>query len=338
MSDNKFCEKCGNRIQEEEKFCSRCGASTVSKEKPIASEIDDKKQSNNRLKVVVLSFVITIVAIIAVAAFLLLQQQQTNNVDEASVVEEPVVADEDQENSEVPAESEVDEESEISEEKGDDEVEPIVEENLADEYILPDSDSKIYTADELLALSVEDLRIARNEIYARHGVIFESDDLATHFNNTSWYEPSGVLAAEFDDSILNSYELQNIENILGAEFEPVDFIGQTMKYIEVDYGRSMFDIEVNHQSGKIQVYYSDSYTINSNDYTYANYGEGYATSKDTCVITFRNADVYGDGDVTLTLRWSSEYGFVVEEREGVFATNTDDYDSEPGKTYTINAG
>lgn len=34
------------------------------------------------------------------------------------------------------------------------------------------------------------LRIMRNEIYARHGYIFESDDLTRHFSKKGWYHPA----------------------------------------------------------------------------------------------------------------------------------------------------
>ena len=43
-------------------------------------------------------------------------------------------------------------------------------------------------------LSKADLRLARNEILARHGRIFNSDDLKTYFEGKSWY--SGTVAPE----------------------------------------------------------------------------------------------------------------------------------------------
>ncbi len=86
-------------------------------------------------------------------------------------------------------------------------------------YILPYSNSKYYTASELSGLSKSQLRLARNEIYARHGRKFTDSDLQAYFNSCSWY--SGTIdAATFDanvSSYLNSYELTNLKLIVELE-------------------------------------------------------------------------------------------------------------------------
>ena len=51
------------------------------------------------------------------------------------------------------------------------------------EYVLPDSDSRYYSREELEALSDWELYVGHNEIYARHGKGFLQDDLAEHFSN-----------------------------------------------------------------------------------------------------------------------------------------------------------
>ena len=85
-----------------------------------------------------------------------------------------------------------------------------------DNYILPYSDSIYYNTDELMTLSKEDLRLARNEIYARHGRKFETEDLNTYFSAQPWYY--GYLSAdEFDDSVLNEFEKANIDTIKALE-------------------------------------------------------------------------------------------------------------------------
>ncbi|MCD7760464.1 MAG: SH3 domain-containing protein, partial [Clostridiales bacterium] len=86
-------------------------------------------------------------------------------------------------------------------------------------YILPYSNSKYYTASELSGLSKSQLRLARNEIYARHGRKFTDSDLQSYFNSCSWY--SGTIdAATFDANIssyLNSYEIANLSLIVELE-------------------------------------------------------------------------------------------------------------------------
>ena len=56
--------------------------------------------------------------------------------------------------------------------------------------IFPDSDRRYLTYDEASRLSRGQLRIARNEIFARRGRFFDSDDLKAHFSRFAWYRPS----------------------------------------------------------------------------------------------------------------------------------------------------
>lgn len=86
-------------------------------------------------------------------------------------------------------------------------------------YLLPESDSRYYTEAELGALSSDELRLARNEIFARHGRMYESEDLREYFYAQPWYEPL-YTAEEFDpymEEILNQYEKANVETIKELE-------------------------------------------------------------------------------------------------------------------------
>jgi hypothetical protein len=66
---------------------------------------------------------------------------------------------------------------------------------------------------ESLAPSKHDKKIMRNEIYARHGYIFQTEDMRNYFNNQSWYTP------RYSDvsSMLTAIEKYNIELIKYAE-------------------------------------------------------------------------------------------------------------------------
>ncbi|MCR4806626.1 MAG: YARHG domain-containing protein [Lachnospiraceae bacterium] len=81
-----------------------------------------------------------------------------------------------------------------------------------DGMIIPDSDRRKLTDDDLKKLDIGELRLARNEIYARHGRMFKAEDLQTHFGAMDWYMPS-VEADDFDERILNEYEKYNLELI-----------------------------------------------------------------------------------------------------------------------------
>lgn len=89
-----------------------------------------------------------------------------------------------------------------------------------DDYILPEAQTHVYTQEELSGLSKEELRIARNEIYARHGREFKSEELKTHFTKKAWYQP-GVAADSFDDAVLNEAERKNLKAIQAAEEQAV---------------------------------------------------------------------------------------------------------------------
>ena len=78
----------------------------------------------------------------------------------------------------------------------------------ADGYIIPDSSTRLLTEADLAGLTTEELRIARNEIYARHGRIFRDQQLQAYFESQSWYHGT-IPADEFSGSLLSSIEMAN---------------------------------------------------------------------------------------------------------------------------------
>ncbi len=100
--------------------------------------------------------------------------------------------------------------------------EPVEEQVDESEYILPNSDTVKYAREELEELSLEDLRYARNELFARYGVYFGAEDLNKYFRSKSWYTPKMSLD-EFNDKIdLNKVELANLNLILEIEEEKAE--------------------------------------------------------------------------------------------------------------------
>lgn len=84
-----------------------------------------------------------------------------------------------------------------------------VDNNNDSEYILPDSDSRKLTKSDLKKLSKKQLRYARNELYARHGRIFDDEELDKYFRSKSWYVPS-ISGDDFNDEAeFNEYEIAN---------------------------------------------------------------------------------------------------------------------------------
>lgn len=90
-----------------------------------------------------------------------------------------------------------------------------------DEYLLEDSVERRLEEKDLKNLSAKELTLARNEIYARHGMIFKSQELNTYFKQFSWYianpEYDGTLS---DTEIYNAEFILNYQNTHGLLYTP----------------------------------------------------------------------------------------------------------------------
>jgi len=84
------------------------------------------------------------------------------------------------------------------------------------DYVLQYSSIRDLTDDELRYLTKEELRLARNEIYARYGRVFRDQALQEYFNSKTWYTnlPKLSLGTE---PILTKLEQTNIELIQAYE-------------------------------------------------------------------------------------------------------------------------
>lgn len=83
----------------------------------------------------------------------------------------------------------------------------------SDEYVLVGSDMRYIDKSEVYCLSKDNMEIALNEIYARHGRKFASQELSNYFNSKSWYRGT-VEPSDFNENVFNKYELANINTIL----------------------------------------------------------------------------------------------------------------------------
>ena len=85
------------------------------------------------------------------------------------------------------------------------------------EYIFPDSDSKRLKKSDLKGMSKKELKLARNELYARHGYIFKDKSLARYFEGKSWYRGT-IKGEDFkDNESFNDIEIANRNLILKYE-------------------------------------------------------------------------------------------------------------------------
>ncbi len=77
--------------------------------------------------------------------------------------------------------------------------------------------TEVLTEDALFDLFTEDLRVLRNEIYARRGRIFKDAELQKYFAAQSWYLPN----PDFKDEQLSDIEFQNLAAIKKAEEQAI---------------------------------------------------------------------------------------------------------------------
>ncbi len=81
------------------------------------------------------------------------------------------------------------------------------------DYIIPTSASKVLTDADLSGLNAQQLTYARNEIYARYGRPFQSNELKQYFQSKSWYHENPA----YNDTQVSKQEEANAEFIAGYQ-------------------------------------------------------------------------------------------------------------------------
>lgn len=242
------CVNCGKELSPTAKFCTNCGTLVVQHEESISyelpnenenkisndkvdetSDMDIKKQENGTSIITNLrkkwndKFTILVIIgamFIAIIAGLIVKnlKQQEDYVDTDNYAYEETY--EDYDNSEDIYEESEDyyEEDFLEEQMEKENLEGSQFEEMSQDYILPDSSSRFLSKSDLNGLSAEECRIARNEIYARHGRMFNDEALQAYFDSFDWYYPS-IQPDDFEEAMLNEYERANTELIVEYEME-----------------------------------------------------------------------------------------------------------------------
>ena len=88
--------------------------------------------------------------------------------------------------------------------------------NEGGDYVLADSSTRRYTRAELEALDVHTLFLARNEVFARHGCGFKSQELRDWFGSKPWYSET-IPAGTYGADLLNDIETDNVNAMKAIE-------------------------------------------------------------------------------------------------------------------------
>ena len=78
-------------------------------------------------------------------------------------------------------------------------------------FVFEDSDTRILSEYDVQGMPAKALRLAINEIYARHGRIYETTDLKEYFSSQPWYSPISSSDNFDEDKVFNSIEKENIK-------------------------------------------------------------------------------------------------------------------------------
>ncbi len=84
---------------------------------------------------------------------------------------------------------------------------------VPEEELLPESRYRELTADDVADMTRRQLFVARMEIHARHGRVFESRPLQRYFERWSWYKPD----PNYTDELLSDVERRNVDFLRGQE-------------------------------------------------------------------------------------------------------------------------
>jgi hypothetical protein len=203
-----FCTNCGKKLYESSGFCTNCGSRVAKDNKNMPStpktRMEKKKvHSNNKRLMAVVGLIIALVIVISVTSLMVRgfnKPEPNENIAATKTLDQS--KDKDVENK-----SGSSHDNHSPEEKRNEST------NLSSsDHILPDSDKRVLSEEDIANLSKGQLRLARNEIYARHGYVFKSADLQKYFSSKSWYN-----ADPSYDGSLNEVEKENVKLLKARE-------------------------------------------------------------------------------------------------------------------------
>ena len=231
----QVCESCGAELKPGMKFCTKCGTPVkTNNDKSYATgnlnannktpkkKEKSKESSGGKTAIIVISIVVAALVVMAGAFFggkFIMEKYQEKNQVQKEIVSDDFDEKEKLEKEEKVKEEEKEIESEdnikVAEEKEEEPVNALEDENA---YIIPESDQVYLTEDDIKDLTAQELNYAKNEIYARRGRLFVSNELQKYFNSKTWYHGQ-YSGDKFDRTItLTDIEKKNAELIKDREF------------------------------------------------------------------------------------------------------------------------
>ena len=212
-----YCEHCGYRNVDEAQFCENCG-SPLTPVRPPVRQMDNGGKRDNKV-VMIVGIVAGVLALAAVTFGVVsyLNQQSPDTDTTASTSAVGVDPDNGYDEGYDEGYSDGLNDGGGSYDGGNsyDDSSNIYGH---DDDIISYSSQELLTWDDIDYLSDWQIQYAANEIYARHGAIFEDQDVRNYFYSKSWYHPYQSKADARSDC--SSIEVKNLEflyNVLHPE-------------------------------------------------------------------------------------------------------------------------
>ena len=190
------CSNCGREIKKKERFCPYCGSE------------NKKTKKKNKWLTGVMGLIVVCIILGIVAGAMNSNKKEDAKKDTASNTEKATEKQTTAASTKTAASTETASTKQTKNNTQDADDQQDETENS--EYILPESDTRYVEQDEIDQLTKNEVRLAINEIYARHGRIFENSELREYFESKDWYDGT-IEPEDFDEDVLNQYEKANVK-------------------------------------------------------------------------------------------------------------------------------
>lgn len=194
---SRRCTNCNAILREGALFCGECGTSLSSESIPQkASTEPSPKNKDKSLVFLVVLLIVVLIGSVGVIGYVYYQNNSVN-------VETPDISvDKKLENKENDTVFDDKDEVETTE------IDPI----SGEDYLFP-SDQRYITNADLSGKTKEEVAMIRNEIYARHGYVFNTEPFKSYFESRAWYIPN----ENFNDSMFSEIEKTNKDFLVEYE-------------------------------------------------------------------------------------------------------------------------
>jgi len=206
-SSSNSCINCGNKLAPGLKFCNMCGKqinNVENNKEKLEKEIYLVQKKSKTKRVSLVAMIAVFAMLIGIASYIafskgVLPINNSNTKPNKNVSQNTEPSNITSQNKEVNNSN-----SKSSSQNSD--TNNNVQTNTS-EYILPESNTRYLTDSEISSMSKDQLVLARNEIFARYGYVFNSKVYSDYFSSKSWYKSNPLYKSDVDT--LNVYERYN---------------------------------------------------------------------------------------------------------------------------------